>query len=174
MKLMKQKTQGSALTTLLGAIVVVAAFLFFLVKLATSGYYSDVAESTPEATQTRIMATGNITMGDGTPVGMRTGKQVFDKVCAQCHGADANVAFAPKVTHNDQWAPRIAKGFNALVHSAVNGFVGAGNMPARGGKADLTDDEVARAVAYMANESGANFKAPEVADTAAASEAAAQ
>jgi cytochrome c5 len=33
-------------------------------------------------------------------------------------------------------------------------------MPARGGNADLTDGEVANAVAYMANQAGANFKAP--------------
>ena len=31
-------------------------------------------------------------------------------------------------------------------------------MPAKGGNADLTDDEVRRAVAFMANKAGANFK----------------
>jgi cytochrome c5 len=32
-------------------------------------------------------------------------------------------------------------------------------MPARGGNAELTDGEVANAVAYMANQAGAGFKA---------------
>jgi cytochrome c5 len=33
-------------------------------------------------------------------------------------------------------------------------------MPARGGNATLTDGEIANAVAYMANESGAKFTPP--------------
>ena len=156
--------KGSALTTFIGGIVILLAVLFFLVKLATGGYYSDVADMAPTAVETRIKPAGSLTMGDGTPIGQRTGEQVFTKVCAQCHAADVNVAFSPKVTHNADWAPRIAKGFDTLVKHAIDGFVGAqgGNMPARGGDTTLTDDEVARAVAYMANQSGANFTAPEV------------
>ena len=41
-------------------------------------------------------------------------------------------------------------------------------MPARGGNADLTDNEMAKAVAYMANQAGADFKAPEAAAPEAA------
>jgi cytochrome c5 len=33
-------------------------------------------------------------------------------------------------------------------------------MPPKGGNADLTDTEVARAVVFMANQAGANFKEP--------------
>ena len=35
-------------------------------------------------------------------------------------------------------------------------------MPAKGGNPDLDDIEVARAVVFMANQSGAKFKEPEV------------
>jgi mono/diheme cytochrome c family protein len=45
-----------------------------------------------------------------------------------------------------------------LVKHAIAGIR---QMPARGGNPDLTDTEVAGAVAYMANQAGANFKAPE-------------
>lgn len=165
----KNKTQGSAIVTLLGAIVITIAALYLLVKLAGSGYYSEVAATTPSATETRIMPSGRLVMGDGTEPGQRTGEQVFNKVCIQCHAADSTIAFAPKLTHNDQWASRIKQGFSVLVKHAVEGFNGptGGVMPAKGGAMDLTDDEVARAVAYMANQSGGNFTEPQLSATVA-------
>jgi hypothetical protein len=45
-------------------------------------------------------------------------------------------------------------------------------MPAKGGNPDLDDVEVARAVVYMANKSGASFKEPAVPAPAAAAPAA--
>lgn len=158
----QNQVKGSALTTIIGAIVVVLASLFLLVKLATSGYYSDVADTTPSATETRIQPSGRLVLGDGTEPGQRTGQQVFNKICVQCHAADSSVAFSPKITNKAEWGSRIAKGFATLVSNAVNGYQGQGSMPARGGAADLTDDEVARAVAYMANQSGGNFTEPPV------------
>ena len=160
MKHYKSKAQGSALTTLIGGIVILLAVLFLLVKLATSGYYSDVADNTPTAVETRIMPVGNLTMGDGTPVGQRTGEQIFNKICIQCHAADSSVPNSPKITHNGEWAPRIAQGFATLIKHATEGF---NAMPARGGDTTLTDDEVARAIAYMANQSGGNLTPPPVA-----------
>ena len=155
-----QRARGSAAVTLIGGIVILLATLYFLVKLATSGYYSDVDATTESATATRIMPTGNVVMGDGTPVGMRTGEQIFKKVCIQCHAADSTVANSPKITHNAEWAPRIAQGFDTLFNHALNGF---NAMPAKGGATDLTDDELKRAIAYMANQSGGNLEAPPVA-----------
>lgn len=169
----KNKVQGSALVTLLGAIIIVIAALYLLVKLAGSGFYSDVADSSPSATETRIMPSGRLVLGDGTEPGQRTGEQVFNKVCIQCHAADSTVAYSPKITHNDQWTARIGKGFETLVKNAVEGFTGpeGGNMPAKGGALDLTDDEVARAVAYMVNQSGGNVAEPKVGDAPAATAA---
>lgn len=157
--LTNQNARGSAMTTLIGGVVILLAVLFFLVKLAGSGYHSNVDETTPSATETRIMPQGNITMGDGTPVGQRTGEQIFNKVCLQCHAADSSVPNAPRITHNNEWAPRIAQGFETLFSKASSGF---NAMPARGGQADLTDDELKRAIAHMANHSGGNFNAPAV------------
>lgn len=50
--------------------------------------------------------------------------------------------------------PRIAQGHDTLVTHALKGIR---MMPAKGGNADLSDDEVAGAVKYMANEAGAGF-----------------
>lgn len=169
MKQKQSKARGSALTTFIGGIVILLAVLFLLVKLATSGYYSDVADNAPTAVETRIMPVGNVTMGDGTPVGQRTGEQIFKKICIQCHAADSTVPNSPKITHSGEWAPRIAQGFATLIKHATDGL---NAMPPRGGATDLTDDELARAIAYMANESGGNFTAPPVGGDAAASDAA--
>ena len=53
--------------------------------------------------------------------------------------------------------PYVYSGYETLVKHAIAGIR---SMPARGGNAELTDGEVANAVAYMANQAGANFKAP--------------
>ncbi|ULJ65741.1 c-type cytochrome [Wielerella bovis] len=155
----KSKVRGSAMVTLLGGIVILVSVIVLLAKLANSGYHSEVAQTTESATETRIMPSGRLQLGDGAEPGQRTGQQVFDKICAQCHAADSVTPDSPKITHNDQWTARIAQGFDVLVRHAINGF---NTMPARGGSPDLTDDEVARAVAYMANQSGANFTEPAV------------
>ena len=89
--------------------------------------------------------------------GKRTGEEVVTGVCAACHSSGA--LGAPMTGDKEQWAPRIAQGYEALVQSAING---KNQMPARGGASDLTDDEVARAVAYLANQSGADFEAPPI------------
>lgn len=84
----------------------------------------------------------------------KTGEQVYKGVCSVCHAAA--LMGAPKFGDKDQWAPRIAQGYDTLVNHAIHGIR---MMPAKGGNASLSDDEVGRAVAYMANEGGASFKA---------------
>lgn len=76
------------------------------------------------------------------------GKSVFGKTCAMCHAA--GVAGAPKPGDKADWGPRIAQGNEVLYKHALEGFTGAkGMMPARGGAASLTDDEVKAAVDHM-------------------------
>jgi cytochrome c5 len=89
--------------------------------------------------------------------GKRTGEEIAAKVCNSCHGTGA--LGSPMTGDNAAWAPRIAKGFDALIGTATSGI---NNMPPKGGAADLTDKELARAVAYLANQSGASFEAPPV------------
>ena len=172
-QLRDSKAQGSALFTLVSGIVIAIAVIYFLIKLAGSGSYADVAQSSETATQTRIQPVGQLTLGDGIPVGERKGEQIFNKICIQCHAADSSVPNAPKIENNGDWAPRIGQGFDTLFQHALNGF---NAMPAKGGAADLTDQELKRAITYMANKSGGNFPDPDAAapaDQAASGDAAA-
>ena len=171
-QLRDHKAQGSALFTLVSGIVIVIAVIFFLIKLAGSGSFGDVDETTEAATQTRIQPVGQLKLGDGIPVGERQGDQIFNKICIQCHAADSIVPNAPKFENKGDWAPRIAQGFDTLFQHALNGF---NAMPAKGGAADLTDQELKRVITYMANKAGGTFPDPDAAaptDAAASGEAA--
>jgi len=80
------------------------------------------------------------------------GKSVYGKTCALCHAA--GIAGAPKPGNKDEWGPRIAQGKETLYKHAMEGFTGSkGAMPARGGNAKLTDEEVKAAVDFMADQS---------------------
>lgn len=128
---------------------------------------------TEEAIAARIqpVADQGFTLKDANaPKQLLAGADVYKASCAACHAA--GVAGAPKVGDAGAWSARIAQGFDKLVANAVNGFQGkAGVMPAKGGNPDLDDVEVARAVVFMANQSGAKFSEPEVKAPAAAAAA---
>jgi cytochrome c5 len=80
------------------------------------------------------------------------GKAVYDKVCVVCHSTGAGGA--PKVGDKAAWADRIAQGQATLDEHAIKGYQGkSGMMPPKGGRADLSDDDVKAAVSYMAGAS---------------------
>jgi cytochrome c5 len=89
--------------------------------------------------------------------GSRTGEQIYKATCGACH--DAGLVGAPKTGDAGAWAPRLALGYDGLTASAI---AGKGAMPPRGGGSDLTDTEVRRAVAYLANSAGAGYAEPPV------------
>ncbi|MBC7756255.1 MAG: cytochrome c5 family protein [Bdellovibrio sp.] len=82
----------------------------------------------------------------------KSGAEVVKGGCAMCHAA--GLMNAPKIGDKGQWAPRIALGYETLVSHAVNGIR---SMPAKGGNPDLSEEEIAAAVAEMANQAGATF-----------------
>jgi len=80
-----------------------------------------------------------------------SGAEVYNSACLACHGA--GVAGAPILGNQEQWAARIAQGLDVLKEHAINGYSGAaGYMPAKGGRMDLSDDEVGASVEYMVSE----------------------
>lgn len=93
---------------------------------------------------------GNAQAGSagGAPAALKSGTEVFQQVCSACHGA--GIAGAPKAGDKAAWGSRIAKGKDTLYQHALQGFQGsAGVMPAKGGRADLSDDLVKQAVDHM-------------------------
>jgi cytochrome c5 len=80
---------------------------------------------------------------------LRAGRTVWLGTCRDCHGN--SMSDAPTVKNTKDWQPRLARGRAALYASALGGRKGAGGteMPARGGNANLTDDQVRAAVDYM-------------------------
>jgi cytochrome c5 len=80
---------------------------------------------------------------------LKQGRAVWLGTCEACHAND--IAGAPLVGSKAAWAPRIAKGKEALYRSALTGLTGpkGTQMPPRGGNDKLTDDQVRSAVDYM-------------------------
>ncbi len=94
-----------------------------------------------------IVLLGVATMSYASLSTASDGEAVYKKVCKMCHGG--GIAGAPKVGDTAAWVPRIAKGIATLEEHAIKGFKGKANMPAKGGRSSLSDEEVKAAVAFM-------------------------
>ena len=67
------------------------------------------------------------------------------------------VGGAPLIGDVEAWGPRIEKGMDVLTEHALNGFQGdSGFMPAKGGRVDLSDDEIVSAIEYMVGQAQAS------------------
>jgi cytochrome c5 len=87
----------------------------------------------------------------------RSGEQIVKQQCSTCHQTGVNGA--PRIDDRAAWAPRMKRGVDATVRSAIRGH---GKMPARGGLADLTDTELRAAILYMFSPSTASATKPAV------------
>ena len=122
---------------------------------------------TASAVAARIAPVASDAVFDASaPVTYKTGKEVFDAQCHTCH--EAGLLGSPKFGDAAAWGPRVAKGYEALLQSALHG---KGQMPAQGG-GDFSDYEVGRAVVFMANAGGGKFAEPAAPAAPAASGAA--
>jgi cytochrome c5 len=155
--------------------LLIVVVLAFLVPVAIIGLVSQLVTSTRHDASSdeqrvleRIKPVGTVVIADASaPKGNLTGEQVYAQVCKTCH--EAGIAGAPKTGDKAAWTPRLAQGENTVVQHAVAGFQGkTGVMPPKGGNTDLTDEEVHRAVVYLANQAGGNWKEPPATAVAAA------
>ena len=153
------KTPKQLIIVVVLAFVVPIVLIVMLTQLVTgsAGFGKDNPGMSDEAIAKRLKPVGEVVVMDvSAPKTEKTGQQVVETVCAACHATGA--LNAPKIGDKDAWAKRLAQGYETLTQHAVKGLR---QMPPRGGNPDLSDTELARAVAYMANQAGANFKEPE-------------
>jgi cytochrome c5 len=152
---------------LIGRVIIPVAIGF----LSYSAAARESAGASDEATAKRIAPVGQVKVGkrsdpttpvaeQPTPAAAKAdpedtgnkGKKVYESACFMCH--TAGVAGAPKLGDKQAWAPRISQGMDILVEHAIQGFQGsAGLMPPRGGRSDLTDEDIRAAVDYMVSTS---------------------
>ena len=83
------------------------------------------------------------------PAAPRSGVDIYTAKCSMCHATGA--ANAPKLEDAVAWKPRIAKGMDALLASAINGT--SGGMPPKGMCMDCSDEELKATVKYMVESS---------------------
>jgi cytochrome c5 len=152
------KTPKQLVVTIVLSFVIPIAIIILLVNMVVTGTKVGAGSDTltEEAVTKRIAPVAGFALVDANaPKVFKTGEQVFAAVCTACH--TAGIAGAPKMGDNAAWAPFIKSGYDTMLNVALHG---KGGMPAKGGNPTLSDYEVARAVVYMANKSGASLPEP--------------
>ena len=143
---------GFFLVIVIGIILLVS----FVTDTHTAGAGTDSQSAAAVNARIAPVAAEGFTLRDANaPKVLQSAEAVYTAVCAACH--TSGLAGAPKITDTAAWGPRIQQGYDTLLKHAIEGIRA---MPAKGGNPDLDDVEVARAVVYMANQSGAAFKEP--------------
>ena len=139
--------------------VVIGSFVgsIIIIVLATTKYdfgTSDETKIVESDTKEDMKPVAQVALADDSKTEASaedaiSAEKIIKANCAMCH--DGGLMGAPKIGDKDQWAPRIAQGKDMLINNAIKGIR---MMPAKGGNAKLTDEEVAAAVINMANASG--------------------
>jgi cytochrome c5 len=161
------KTPKQLLVVVILAFLVPILLISIIASLATHSVEPSAKVESDEAIAKRLKPVGQVVVAEGSDTpGQRTGKQIVEAVCSACHATGA--LNAPKIGDKGMWHDLIKEGHQHLTENAIKGLR---QMPPRGGNPQLTDEEMARAVAFMANQAGANFTEPPV--QAAATQAAA-
>ena len=144
-------------------IVILIVFTFSIVFLARDVGFKEEGDNPSRVTTTeeRIRPVADVYTGEAGAAaieaaasssaseptvafdGSLDGEMIYTSVCGVCHGTGA--AGAP-IPGSPVMAERTAKGMDVLVQSAVNGL---NAMPPRGGRADLSDEQIRAAVEFM-------------------------
>jgi len=104
-----------------------------------AGAYTDASAVAAAEQQAPVQAEQPVAPFDGST----DGELIFNNVCSACHTTGA--AGAPK-PGSPEMATRSEKGPEALFQSATQGL---NAMPPRGGRPDLTDEQIKAAIEFM-------------------------
>jgi len=162
------KTPQQLIVVILLAFTVPIFGIWLLVQLVTSRPHADPGALEPKAVAARLQPLGKVEVGAPPAApGARSGEEIVKAVCGACHVP--GVQGAPKIGDNAAWAARTKGGLKPLLAEAIKGIKvkGVEVMPPKGGATDLTEEEVARAIVFMVNQSGGSMKEPAPAKPAA-------
>ena len=161
---MEEQTDKVFIRNVSVVIVLLVVFTISIAFLAIDVGEKDESDNNPSrvtTTEERIKPVADVYMGEAGAAAIQeaaasTGseqKVAFDgsldaemmyaSVCSVCHGT--GVAGAP-IPGSAVMTERTAKGIDALMQSALNGL---NAMPPRGGRADLSDEQVQAIVEFM-------------------------
>ena len=141
--------------TLVGAIIIIT---FATTKSDTEDTTVKAVENKPveenvqPVAEVKVAENNSTTDNNSEENSLISGEKISQVNCILCHGA--GVMGAPKIGDAAQWEARIAQGKDKLIDHAIKGI---NMMPAKGGNAALSDEEVAAAVIWMANQSGGSL-----------------
>lgn len=145
-----------------GILIGVAVGLFFLARMIaidTQGQYvlsdptvrAEIEKRIEPVGQVILMGSEELAAAAAAAVAVPavaaplTGPQVYNATCFACH-TPPGVSGAPPLGDAAAWEPRIAQGRDLLNQHALAGI---NAMPAKGGRTDLSDEEIIGAVDYM-------------------------
>jgi len=144
-------------SAVLAVVVAIVVFIFILaIGLSSKDETMDMAME--KRTKERIAPISRVHVGEAAPVAMApaadamaeaTPEQIYQSACNACHAA--GLLEAPRLEDRAAWQTRYAQGLDVLYQSVING---KGNMPAKGGRIDLSDDAIRKTVDYMLEAAG--------------------
>jgi len=153
------KTPQQLVVVVLMAFLVPIIGILLLVSLVLNEPAADPGAMAPQAVAARIQPVGRVEFAavggaGGAGAAKRSGEDIVKTSCGACH-TPPGVANAPRIGDKAAWAKLAREGLPSLMKTAI---AGRGAMPPRGGVSDLSDDELASAIVYMASQSGAKLK----------------
>jgi cytochrome c5 len=151
----------SNISIVIGLLVVFAICIIFIAR--DIGSRDEVADNATArtATEERIAPVSSVYTGEAGAAaieqaasavseapaiafdGSLDAQMIYTSVCGVCHATGA--AQAP-IPGSDAMAERATKGADVLVQSVINGL---NAMPPRGGRADLSDEQIQAVVEFM-------------------------